>query len=111
MKNLKKGPKKLPNFKTREEEARFFDTHDMGPYLDQMEDVTDKIELHPDLIRRIRERFRKHLMAIRLEQWQILRAKEIAKRKGVPYQRLMREWISEGIRRENSAGKRRDAQA
>ena len=105
---LKKGPKKLPHFKTREEEVRFFDTHDMGPYLDQMEDVSDKIELHPDLIRRIRERFRKRLMAIRLEQWQILRAKEIAKRKGMPYQRLMREWISQGIRQENKPTRRRE---
>ena len=102
---LKKGPKKLPIFKTREEEVRFFDTHDMGPYLDQMEDVTDKIELHPDIIRRIRERFRKRLMAIRLEVWQIARAKEIARRKGVPYQRLMREWISQGIRREKAPRK------
>ena len=104
---LKKGPKKLPNFKTPEEQVRFFETHDMGPYLDQMEDVEEKIELHPDLARRIRERFRKRLMAIRLEQWQILRAKEIAKRKGVPYQRLMREWISRGIREEIHPSKQR----
>ncbi|HEX7897661.1 MAG TPA: CopG family antitoxin [Planctomycetota bacterium] len=106
---LKKGPKKLPRFKTREEEVRFFDTHDMGPYLEQMEDVTDRIELHPDLIRRIRERFRKRMMAIRLEVWQIARAKEIARRKGVPYQRLMREWISQGIRKENTPTNRRKA--
>ncbi len=58
-------------------------------------------ELAPALERRIRERMKKRLLAIRLENWQIARAKEIARKKGVPYQRLMREWISRGIRSES----------
>ena len=103
---LKKGPKKLPKFKTREEEVRFFETHDMAPYWDDLDKVDEVIELAPGLARRIQERMKKRMLAIRLEEWQIARAKEIARNKGVPYQQLMRQWISRGIRRE-SASKRR----
>ncbi len=104
---LKKGPKKLPKFRTAEEEVRFFETHDMSPYFDQLERVDDVIELAPALERRIRERMKKRLVAIRLEEWQIGRAKEIAREKHVPYQRLLREWISEGLRAEKTKTKRR----
>ncbi|MBI2899412.1 MAG: hypothetical protein HYY17_04460 [Planctomycetes bacterium] len=100
---LKKGPGKLPKFKSDEEEIRFFERHDMAAYWDQLEDVDAVIELSPALERRIRERMKKRLLAIRLENWQIARAKEIARKKGVPYQQLMREWISRGIRSEGRA--------
>ena len=99
---LKKGPKRLPKFKTPEEEIRFFETHDMAPYWDQLEDVDEVIELAPALERRIRERMKKRMVAIRLEEWQLHRAKEIARQKRVPYQRLLREWISQGLRSEKS---------
>lgn len=107
MKTLKKGPKKLPKFKTREEEIRFFETHDMAPYWDQLEEVDEMIELAPELTRRIQERMKKRMLAIRLEVWQIARTKEIARKQGVPYQQLMRRWISAGIRLEKSPSKRR----
>jgi predicted DNA binding CopG/RHH family protein len=99
---LKKGPKRLPKFKTPEEEIRFFETHDMAPYWDQLEDVDEVLELAPALERRIRERMKKRMVAIRLEEWQLHRAKEIARQKRVPYQRLLREWISQGLRSEKS---------
>src|SRR5579862_8683597 len=44
---LKKGPKTLPKFKTPEEEIRFFETHDMAPYWDQLETIDEVIELAP----------------------------------------------------------------
>lgn len=96
--HLKKGPKKLPRFRSDEEAARFFETHSIAPYWDQMEDVDEVIELAPALVRRIRERMKKRLLALRLEEWQIRRSKEIARQKKVPYQTLMREWITRGIR-------------
>jgi predicted DNA binding CopG/RHH family protein len=103
---LKKGPKTLPKFKTPEEEIRFFETHDMAPYWDQLEKIDEVIELAPTLERRIRERMKKRMLAIRLEEWQIARTKDIAHKKGVPYQQLMRQWISRGIR-QDGASKRR----
>lgn len=104
---LKKGPKRLPKFKTHAEEIRFFETHDMAPYWDQLQEVDEVIELAPALERRIRERMKKRLVAIRLEEWQIGRAKEIARKKGLPYQRLLRDWISQGLRAERPKMKRR----
>ena len=59
MKTFKKGPKKLPKFKTPEEELRFFETHDMAPYWDQLEEVHERIEPAPELTRRIQERLDK----------------------------------------------------
>jgi len=103
---LKKGPKKLPVFKSLEEEARFWDTHDVTQYWDQLEEVDEVIELAPALARRIQERMKKRLLAIRLEEWQISRAKEIARKKGVPYQQLLRHWISRGIRQDSSSKRR-----
>ena len=106
MMHLKKGPKKLPKFRSVEEETRFFETHSMAGYWDQLEDVDQVIELAPALARRIQERMKKRLVALRIEEWQIQRAKEIARREHVPYQQLMREWISVGIRSKGKAKRR-----
>lgn len=105
--SLKRGPRRLPRFKSPEEEIRFFETHDMARYWDQLEDVDEVLELAPALERRIRERMKKRLVAIRLEEWQIERAKEIARDRRIPYQRLLREWISQGLRAEKARSKRR----
>ncbi len=110
MKTLKKGPGKLPRFKSRAEEIRFWDTHDVAQYWDQLEEVDEVIELAPELAKRIQERMKKRMLAIRLEVWQIARTKEIAQRKGLPYQQLMRQWISRGIRQESDPKKKRRAQ-
>lgn len=100
---LKGGPRKLPKFRSVEEEVRFFETHSMAPYWSQLENVDQIIELAPHLARRIQERMKKRLVALRLEEWQFQRAKEIARREHIPYQKLMREWISQGIRLQGKA--------
>jgi predicted DNA binding CopG/RHH family protein len=107
MKTLKKGPKRIPKFKSEKEEARFWDTHDLSQYWDQLEEVDEMIELAPELAKRIQERMKKRMLAIRLEEWQIARTKEIAQKKGLPYQQLMRQWISKVIRQESDPKKRR----
>ena len=58
------------------------------------------LTLAPELAEGIRERAKKRLIAIRLPQWQIDGARELARRKKVPYQALMRGWIGEGLRHE-----------
>jgi predicted DNA binding CopG/RHH family protein len=60
---------------------------------------TDKIFiLSPRLAHRIRERAKKRMISIRLAHWEIEKSKEIAKKRGVPYQSLLRQWIDEGLR-------------
>ena len=92
--------KKLPHFKTDEAFGRFTDTHDMAPYLDDMERIDNAFTLTPELAEKIRQRAKKRLIALRLPEWQISGAQRVAKRKKVPYQALMRGWIGEGLSRE-----------
>jgi predicted DNA binding CopG/RHH family protein len=57
--------------------------------------------------RKIRERSRKRLLTIRIEGWMVDRAKKIAKEKRIPYQRLLREWIGQGMQHELRSGRKR----
>ncbi|MBI1979133.1 MAG: hypothetical protein HYS58_00040 [Elusimicrobia bacterium] len=91
---------KLPHFKSAAEEAKFWDTHSLADYVHEMKDVTDLFTFSPHLIDKIQKRARKKMIAIRLAQWEIEKSKEIAKRRHVPYQALIRHWIDEGLRRE-----------
>lgn len=98
--------RKLPKFKSEGEEARFWAAHSPLDYADEYEDVDEVIALAPALERRIRERMKKRLVAIRLEEWQIARTKELAAKKHLPYQVLLRQWISSGIRTESGGSRR-----
>lgn len=91
--------KKLPRFKSDEEFGRFVETHDMAPYLDDMEPV-DQMLLDPKLARRIKERSKKRLISLRLPEWQIDAAKKLAKRTKRPYLEIIQVWVWEGLRHE-----------
>lgn len=103
----KKGVRELPAFKTSEEFIEFIDTHDLGSYLDSLEEVSPEFELDPKLKRRVQkraqERLKKRLLTLRLENRQVEEARRIATRKGMGYLTLMRVWIQEGIQREKKA--------
>ena len=73
--------KRLPKFKSAEQEARFWETHSLADYVGQMENVTDLFTFAPQLIAKINERARKRLLAIRLAIWEIEKTKEIAKKR------------------------------
>ena len=76
--NSKSG-RKLPKFRTKAEEIRFWETHSLAPYADDLAAVDEAFALSPSLSRRIRERLKKRLVALRLEEWQIACAKAIAR--------------------------------
>ncbi|MGB9793068.1 MAG: CopG family antitoxin [Thermacetogeniaceae bacterium] len=97
-----KEPKTLPEFRSEQEMAEFWDTHSVADYWDQFE--RDDVDLDPDLSRQIAERSKTKRVTLRLKVSQIEAAKEIAKRKDIPYQTLMRSWIAEGIKREQEEG-------
>src|SRR5450631_3691362 len=90
--------KKLPVFKTSDEEAEFWDTHSLTDYMHDLHEVDEVFVLSPALAQRIRERAKKRLVSIRLAEWEIEKSKEIAKRRKMPYHALIRQWIDEGIR-------------
>ncbi len=84
-------PKKVPLLKGEKAIAEFWDA---------MEKVDEPIVLDPRLEKRIRERHKKRLLTLRLEQGQIDDARRIAAKKGIGYQTLLREWIVLGIHQE-----------
>jgi len=88
--------KKIPNFKSEEEEARFWDEHDTTEYADEFETVN--LEMDPKLEAEIlKKRELKKPVTLRLEPGQIETVKKIAENKGLPYQTLIRMWITEAI--------------
>lgn len=90
---------KLPDFKSDKEFGQFVDSHDMAPYLDDMEPV-DQMLLDPKLAQKIKERSKKRLITLRLPVWQVATAKKIAKRDNRPYQRVIQAWVDDGLRHE-----------
>lgn len=91
---------RLGRLKTEREVHQFWSRRDLAGRLHEMEEVDERIQLDPALAQRIRERTKKKMIALRLELWQLERAKAIAKKRRVPYQHLLRYWISKGLRQE-----------
>ena len=110
MTTKKKPRRRVPDLPQERDAARFWSSHDMTDFTGDLKDLDEALALDPRLAARIRERMRKRLVSIRLEEWQIERAKALAKTKGVPYQRLLRDWIARGIRGETRPDKRRKTQ-
>ena len=95
-----KSTDEIPEFKSEEEEAEFWDTHSAAKIVDQLEEVD--LEIAEPLKKKIEEQRRKELISLRLYPEQIEKTKEIAIQKGIGYLTLMRNWIQEGIERELS---------
>ena len=72
----------------------------MTDHLKDTEEIDEKIRLDPELARKIAERSKKKMISLRLEQWQLQRTKAIAARRRIPYQHLLRYWITQGLKHE-----------
>ncbi len=94
----------IPRFKNEAEEAQFWATHSLADLWDQLEPV--EVKVLPKGRRITLRRRRKKPVTLRLEERQITQAKELARRKSLSYQALMRSWISEGIAREERSRRR-----
>lgn len=81
--------KRIPKFRSLEEERAFWDTHSVTDFMDELKPA--KIEF---------ARPKKRLVSIRLESAQIDSLKAIASRKGLGYLTLIRFWIAEHLSRE-----------
>lgn len=96
-------PERIPEFESEDEAREFWATHDSSPYFDQMEDVTATPP--PELknggprsrtnARRRPPAGRMDLVSLRLPVEMIDAVKEIAARRHLPYQTLIRSWIGE----------------
>jgi predicted DNA binding CopG/RHH family protein len=100
-KKLPSAKAPLPNFKTDQAAADYFDRHSVADLWDELPKAKPA-KLSAALAAKIRERHAhtKSPISIRLEPEQIAAAKHIAAAKSVAYQTQLRMWIAEGIRRE-----------
>jgi len=96
-----KGKNRIPKLRSDQKAADFWATHDSARYAGGLEE--EPVTVDAELRRRVVERATaKKPVTLRLENQQIVRAKELARRKSVPYQTLMRMWIAEGLAKESS---------
>lgn len=91
---MKKKLKPIPKFKSEEEEANFWDTHDTTDYFDFKRVVNP---LFPNLKPSTRT------ITIRVPQHLIDHLKVIANKKDVPYQSLVKIYLDEKVREEMAA--------
>ncbi|MDQ7839257.1 MAG: CopG family antitoxin [Thermodesulfobacteriota bacterium] len=95
--------RKIPKFKSEEEEIHFWDTHSLADYWDDTEEVREPIQVSEELRKKIiKRRENKQLLTIRIEKDLIEKAKKVARKKAIGYQTQMRMWIAEGIQREKA---------
>lgn len=81
--------KRIPKFRSLEEERRFWDTHSVTEFPAELKPV--KVEF---------TRPKKKLISLRLDVPQIESLKQIATHKGLGYLSLIRYWINERLSRE-----------
>jgi predicted DNA binding CopG/RHH family protein len=83
---------KIPKFKNEDEEREFWATHSTADYIDSFEPVGfDLSELKPST----------KTISLRLPQSIIDQLKRLANKKDVPYQSLLKIFLSEKIQEEN----------
>lgn len=84
--------KKIPVFKSEDEERDFWDTHDFTDYFDM-----SKAEraIFPNL------KFSTESISLRLPEWLLARIKVLANKRDIPYQSYMKIILSREVEREN----------
>ena len=80
--------RKIPETDSIEELARFWDTHDLTDFENQLEDVSERVfERKPETV-----------IPVRLRQQEVEAVKRVAKTRGVRETALLRQWIREKLR-------------
>lgn len=90
MKKKSKNKLKLPDFNmmSREDEAEWWDTHDLGDYFHEMEDVEIVFDL---------DKPRDQTLIVRLQKDLKSRLEKIARSKGLNISTLARMWLIERL--------------
>jgi len=82
---------KIPKFKSRQEEAEFWDTHDTTEFEDEFVEV--HIKVAKPLV---------HVLAVRLDAKTIDRLAAVGRKKGIGPSTLARMWLLERLEREKA---------
>jgi predicted DNA binding CopG/RHH family protein len=81
--------KKIPKFKSDEEAARFWETHEFEAFSKDTRDAEVRFIKRP-----------KKTVALRLDPEDIKSVEKIAERKGLSYTSLLRMWIKDHLAKE-----------
>ena len=92
----KRMKSRIPNFKTYEDEANFWDTHDFTEFEDELEDVEIIIELNKPRDETIILRVQKNLKD---------NLEKVARSKGLNISTLARMWLMEKLQSDRMAKK------
>jgi predicted DNA binding CopG/RHH family protein len=79
--------RKIPKTDSIEELARFWNTHDLTDFEDQLEDVSEPVF----------ERKRETIIPVRLRRHEVEAVKRVAKTRGVREAALLRQWVREKL--------------
>lgn len=90
MAERKKEYKQIPAFASEEEEMAFWPTADLSEYFNLDEST--------GIISRVKNKTRKRMMCVRIDEELQNDLKAIAQEHDVPYQALMREILRHGVR-------------
>lgn len=85
---MPKKTKRIPEFKSKEEEAGFWDIHSFADYWDEFKDVDLVVELHKP---------KEETLVLRLQKEAKDRLEKIAKAKGLSVSSLTRMWLMEKL--------------
>lgn len=94
MKKDKINSKKLPDFKKMSDAqiAEFWETHEVTEFTDDLMQVTETfVDVRP-----------KKTISMRIDEKAINELRELASKKGIGYQTLMRMWIKERLAEEQA---------
>jgi len=78
---------KIPHTDSIEELARFWDTHDLTEFEDQLEEVTELVF----------ERTPEEVITLHLQPQEIAAVKRVAQARGIEEATLLREWVREKL--------------
>jgi len=96
--------KKIPRFKSEDEEREFWDSHSFLDFPEEVEEVEPfplASELREEILSGKRRRKMKRI-SLSFDPYLIEMIKRIAKRKSIPYQCLIRMWLAERLEEELS---------
>ncbi len=88
---IKKRLKKIPKFKSEDEEAKFWSDHDLTDYFDanKAEEV-----IFPNL------KLSSQSISMRVPQYLLADIKVLANKMDVPYQSMIKMWLAEKVQKE-----------
>jgi predicted DNA binding CopG/RHH family protein len=84
---------KLPKFKNDQEAAAWFESHDTSAYMDEMEQVVERVAV-------VRTQFPVKPMDVRMRTDFLDAIQTVAERQGIPYQALVQRWLMEKLSQE-----------